>query len=283
MARDEFLVSVKRILASRVGNICSKPSCASLTIGPNEDVNKSTSIGVAAHITAASEGGPRYNSALSNVERASIENGIWLCQNCAKEIDADVGLYPVDLLKEWKSKSESRARDALGQKLLLNPDIIKSDIVVIASKQKRTTHSNVIRKDGKVGAHVTFKSLNGETKVNDVWFPIILGGGIIPPKHNLWTIIYQNQSSKIESDVLLSVNFDGSLFKKIDLKESPRIELYEGGLKDASYAKFHIKTLLPKEKQGFRIIAKKGSQPIVECVNRHGHPFESVYYFEVIL
>jgi hypothetical protein len=46
-------------------------------------------LGVAAHITAASPDGPRYDQNLSSEQRKSPDNGIWLCQNCAKLVDND--------------------------------------------------------------------------------------------------------------------------------------------------------------------------------------------------
>lgn len=48
-----------------------------------------TNAGVAAHITAASPGGARYDAALTPEARADIGNGIWLCQNHARLIDND--------------------------------------------------------------------------------------------------------------------------------------------------------------------------------------------------
>lgn len=42
------------ILAKRISYICSNPTRKKVTIGANEDKNKSTSIGIAAHITTAS-------------------------------------------------------------------------------------------------------------------------------------------------------------------------------------------------------------------------------------
>jgi len=68
---------------------------------------------VAAHITAASEGGPRYNSELTSSERKSIDNGIWLCQNCATLIDVDPEEHPVHVLKAWKVCAEHEAARAL--------------------------------------------------------------------------------------------------------------------------------------------------------------------------
>ena len=65
--------------------------------------------GVAAHITAASEGGPRYDENMTAQERKSFENGIWLCQSCSKLIDSDVKRYSIEKLKKWKELSEQLA------------------------------------------------------------------------------------------------------------------------------------------------------------------------------
>jgi hypothetical protein len=108
--RDDFKPEVKDILARRVGMRCSNPNCRQLTSGPQEDPLKAVNIGVAAHITAASTKGPRYDKTLSAEGRGSIENGLWLCQNCAKLVDNDATRYSIDLLRRWKALSEEAAR-----------------------------------------------------------------------------------------------------------------------------------------------------------------------------
>ncbi|MDT8900351.1 HNH endonuclease [Anaeroselena agilis] len=109
MSRDNFDMTTKETLAKRVGFRCSNPNCRKLTSGPQIDSAGSINIGVAAHISAASLGGPRYDSQLTSEERKSIDNGIWLCQNCAKLIDNDSVLYSSDILLEWKHLSEKAA------------------------------------------------------------------------------------------------------------------------------------------------------------------------------
>ena len=113
--RDEFPIQIKRILAERVSYKCSNPNCQKSTIGPAEVAAKSVSIGVAAHITAASVGGPRYNPLLSSAERADINNGIWLCVSCSVLIDKDILRHNVELLEEWKSNAEERSRALLNK------------------------------------------------------------------------------------------------------------------------------------------------------------------------
>ncbi|WP_373496149.1 hypothetical protein [Aquiflexum sp.] len=70
-------------------------------------------VGIAAHITAASPNGPRFDPNLTEAERTSIENGIWLCPNCSILIDKDPLSFPKTLLLEWKSESEKEALQKL--------------------------------------------------------------------------------------------------------------------------------------------------------------------------
>lgn len=109
MMRDDFAPKVVDLLAKRVGFLCSRPGCGQPTSGPQVDAAKSINIGVAAHITAASPNGPRYDSALSPEQRGGIENGIWLCQTCGKLVDSDPTRYPAPLLQAWKQLAEDRA------------------------------------------------------------------------------------------------------------------------------------------------------------------------------
>jgi hypothetical protein len=111
--RDDFPTRTKEILAKRVGYRCSNPECCQPTSGPQEDPNKAINIGVAAHITAASTGGPRFDSLLTSDQRKSVENGIWLCQKCAKLIDSDEARYTVEKIRRWKGLAESKAYKAL--------------------------------------------------------------------------------------------------------------------------------------------------------------------------
>jgi hypothetical protein len=68
---------------------------------------------VAAHITAAAVGGPRYDQKLLLDERRSPSNGIWLCQSCSKLVDNDELKYPVTLLRAWKENAERCAATML--------------------------------------------------------------------------------------------------------------------------------------------------------------------------
>ena len=62
-------------------------------------------------------------------QRSSIENGIWLCQTCSKIIDSDEKKYTVEVLKDWKSKAESRAEIGLIKQINEITDVKKERIV----------------------------------------------------------------------------------------------------------------------------------------------------------
>ena len=111
--RDDFPVRVKKLLAERVGVRCANPDCQKVTSGPGADPGGSVNIGVAAHIAAASPGGPRYDPEMDSEERKSAGNGIWLCENCAKLIDSDPQGFTSDGLYEWKTGAENRASESI--------------------------------------------------------------------------------------------------------------------------------------------------------------------------
>ncbi len=113
MARDDFSRQTQDILAKRVGVRCSNPMCRKLTTGPRTESHHIVNIGVGAHVTAASPGGPRYDPSLTQEQRQSTDNGIWLCQNCAKLVDNDPSRYPKELLRAWKTQAEASALAAL--------------------------------------------------------------------------------------------------------------------------------------------------------------------------
>lgn len=107
--RDDFPTKTKELLARRVGFRCSNPKCRKATSGPDSTGAKAVSIGVAAHIAAASEGGPRFDPYATPDERMSVANGIWLCQICAKLIDSDLSKYTKEVLLDWKETAEHLA------------------------------------------------------------------------------------------------------------------------------------------------------------------------------
>ena len=112
----EFTKATRELTARRAGFRCSFPSCDRITVGPSADVDKSSCIGIAAHIYAATAGGPRGSNDLSTEELKSPANAIWLCEDHASLIDKHKGLeYPRELLIGYKALHEARiAREFSG-------------------------------------------------------------------------------------------------------------------------------------------------------------------------
>ncbi|CAM4409870.1 hypothetical protein [Zobellia nedashkovskayae] len=128
--RDNFTAKTVDILAKRVGYLCSNPNCRKATVGPNTAKDKATIVGVAAHITAASSGGPRYDGTLTTEQRKDIDNGIWLCVNCSTVIDKDPNAFPIAMLNEWKEFSENEMnKELLGIELKRERPFIEADLI----------------------------------------------------------------------------------------------------------------------------------------------------------
>jgi hypothetical protein len=132
--RDDFTFAIKTKLAERSSFICSNPSCNVITIGPStQDHTMSNKTGIAAHICAASPGGPRYDLSQSAIERSSISNGIWLCPNCATLIDKNNGIdYPATFLRKWKKDHEELMNICLlsNRRILFTNSNISNDQII---------------------------------------------------------------------------------------------------------------------------------------------------------
>lgn len=111
---DDFSESTKRKMADRVAWRCSFSGCNKITIGPNSsNSEKIIKLGQAAHITAASIEGPRYDNSITSAQRKDISNGIWMCCDHATLIDADFREYSEETLRLWKIDAERVAAENL--------------------------------------------------------------------------------------------------------------------------------------------------------------------------
>lgn len=110
MPRDQFSKPVKEAMAKRVGYRCTAPWCRAMTVGPsNSRVSGTTMVGTAAHVTGATDTAARWDPSLTSLQRRSLENGVWLCQNHGKLVDDDETRYPVQLLLQWRKRAEELA------------------------------------------------------------------------------------------------------------------------------------------------------------------------------
>lgn len=109
MPREKFTRKVRDLLANRAGHQCSFPACNRRTVGPGPTSEYVSNSGYAAHIYAASGGGPRGQGGLTPDELKGVGNGIWLCGRHAKLVDNNRGTaYPAETLLSYKALHEAR-------------------------------------------------------------------------------------------------------------------------------------------------------------------------------
>src|SRR6266404_590583 len=103
--RDEFTPATKRKIEKQASGHCSNPTCRRLTHAVSSDGQREIDIGQASHICAAAPGGPRYDPNMTREERRAADNGIWLCDVCGRAVDSYDPKFSVELLHEWKKKT----------------------------------------------------------------------------------------------------------------------------------------------------------------------------------
>jgi ribosomal protein L37AE/L43A len=141
--RDDFSNKTKEILAKRVGYCCS--NCGISTTGPGSNPDGVSSNGVAAHICAASPDGPRYDPLMTHDERKSVNNGIWLCQNCAHLIDTNTVLYTVEYLHKMKDDAEEKIKKQIAANLNQR---IRTPRLSVAEKNKIILDARILSQGG---------------------------------------------------------------------------------------------------------------------------------------
>ncbi len=117
-------LKTKILLAYRSGDICALPECErrGRRLSVDSEVGDPTNVGQAAHIEGENPGtnknpaSARYNPKMSDEERNSFHNLIYLCGTCHKRIDTlPQGQieYSVEHLKKIKSDHEKKVRQAM--------------------------------------------------------------------------------------------------------------------------------------------------------------------------
>ncbi len=113
--------STKLLLAYRSGDICAMPGCGS-RLTPDSESGDPINIGQAAHIAGEHDGkgkskrSARYDSNMTDEERNSYNNLIYLCASCHTTIDAipqGENDYPVERLHAIKKEHEAKVRQAM--------------------------------------------------------------------------------------------------------------------------------------------------------------------------
>jgi len=92
----------KHIIIAQSGNICAFPECDQ-TLVIEQNGSRSAIVGAAAHIKGENPGAARYDENVTDEERNSSDNLIFLCQNHHKIIDDQPTIYTVEVLMKMKN------------------------------------------------------------------------------------------------------------------------------------------------------------------------------------
>lgn len=166
--------TLKKLWASS-GNQCGFPDCEEEVV----DIDRDIVVGEICHIRAQSEGGPRYDPALSDDEVDAYSNLILLCPTHHTYIDKDPEDYPIEELERWKKQQEeqtsqlSELPEQLLTELQLTDSKLKTEVEVSVSNAKDrytpelhvdTSASDIFEPLGRTPEFVE----NVESRLNDL-------------------------------------------------------------------------------------------------------------------
>ena len=112
--QDELSVPTLKKVFAPCGNECAYPGCTA----PIVDDDSGIVVGEISHIKGKSPQGPRYDPNQTREERNGYENLLLMCNPHNKIIDHEDtrDKFPVNLLREFKTKHESKFRRSLTDK-----------------------------------------------------------------------------------------------------------------------------------------------------------------------
>ena len=102
----------KMLLAFRSGDRCAFPECQRKLTIDSPDGSDATITGQAAHIAGEREGAARFDKSMTDEQRNSQANLIYLCADHHSQIDKQASHFPISMLLEFKAKHEERIRKA---------------------------------------------------------------------------------------------------------------------------------------------------------------------------
>lgn len=102
--------STKLTLAFRSGNRCAFPGCPRELTVDSPSGGEPAATGEAAHIRGESAGSARYDASMTDADRNSVHNLLYLCGDHHTQVDRQVADFPVERLVAMKVEHEKKAR-----------------------------------------------------------------------------------------------------------------------------------------------------------------------------
>jgi len=113
-SRARVPLGQEKVVIARSGNLCAYPACgAELVFAAEAEGDQPKVVGKVAHIAAASPGGPRYDASMSDIQRGSAENLIYLCGPHHDAIDSQLEKHTAAFLRDAKTAHESAVARAV--------------------------------------------------------------------------------------------------------------------------------------------------------------------------
>lgn len=102
----------RRRLWSESGGYCQNPECGEFLFPDDREVD----FAEMAHIIAATSSGARDapKAVMSEEQRAHHGNLAVLCANCHTRVDKDTEHYPIQIMREWKARHQTKLKEVLG-------------------------------------------------------------------------------------------------------------------------------------------------------------------------
>lgn len=107
-----------KLLVQRSGDRCAFPDCRRILSADATGLDTTENLGEMAHIAGEKLGAARYDSNMTDKQRNSYENLIYLCPTHHTLIDKQVNTYSVQLLLEMKQEHEEWVKQSLTQAMI---------------------------------------------------------------------------------------------------------------------------------------------------------------------
>jgi len=105
-----------KILWGRAAGRCAVPICRMELFAEATEHDPIVTIGDIAHIEAASDAGPRANTAKAKKERDEYDNLILLCLTCHRRLDGQKNSNSVERIKKLRTDHEAWVRNSLPER-----------------------------------------------------------------------------------------------------------------------------------------------------------------------
>lgn len=219
-----------KILCTRSGNRCALQNCRKILVVNATENDRESFAAELAHIKGEKPESPRYDSAMTDVQRNSYDNRILVCNTCHKIIDDQLNTYTVEKLHQIKKEHEEFI---IKQTNKVIPQVTFAELNVVMKYLLSDTASNesslelIPPKDkinrNNLSAHTEHQIVMAMTrvrqvgqylnKVPDPYFSERLKQGFVKEYERL------KNSEKLEGDLLFDALFDFASGESSDFKQ----------------------------------------------------------------